>query len=300
MSRRRTPLVSPLPDRDGVPAARVRMPASGTWATVLEFLLDRTGDPQGLELRWRAGEVRLQDGTRVDPATAYRPTERVYLYRDLSPEPDVPGELHVVFQDENIVVVDKPHFLATMPRGSHVRQSVVLRLRSQLDLPELAPAHRLDRLTAGVLLLTTRREVRAAYQQLFAAREVDKEYQAIAPVRADLELPTTIRSRIVKHRGALQAEQEPGEVNAVTEVSVLEQDGGLGRYLLRPLTGRTHQLRIHLAGLGIPIVNDPLYPIVRETQPDDFSAPLRLVSTSLGFRDPLSGRTRRFTSCRQP
>lgn len=292
----------PLGPRNGVPAARVRMPVDGPWPTAAAFLLERSGvddDPEALLAR--SGAV-LDDGSPVTAQTAYLPGGHIHLHRDVGDEAPVPGDLAILYRDENIVVVDKPHFLATMPRGRHVRQSVVLRLRTELGLPELAPAHRLDRLTAGVLLLTVRPEVRAAYQELFATRQVTKRYSALAPLRSDLGLPLVISSRIVKERGSLQAREVPGEANAITRIESVEPCGpespGLGRYVLSPETGRTHQLRVHLAALAIPIVNDPLYPEVCEVDPADFSRPLGLVATQLSFVDPISGRTRTFTSAR--
>ncbi len=298
----------PLPAVDGVPAARLHLPRGGAWSTVAEFLLDRTRKAPGVQRRIDAGEVLLGDGSVVRPGTPYVPGGWVYLYRDLPDEAPVPGEITVLHADSDIVVVDKPHFLATMPRGRHVVQTVVVRLRRELGLPELAPAHRLDRLTAGVLLLTARREIRGAYQELFARREVAKTYLALASVRADLALPTEVRSRIVKPRGSLQAIEVPGEPNAVTRVELAGAPGvasaangrgnGAALYRLTPSTGRTHQLRVHLAGLGIPIVNDPLYPVVLDREPGDFTRPLRLLAHRLEFTDPLSGERRSFASRR--
>jgi tRNA pseudouridine32 synthase/23S rRNA pseudouridine746 synthase len=181
-----------------------------------------------------------------------------------------------------------------MPRGRHVAQTAVVRLRRELDLPELSPAHRLDRLTAGVLLLTTRREVRGAYQTLFARGLVRKTYLARAAVDPELELPTVVRNRIVKRRGQLQAVQEPGEPNTETLIDHL----GDGLYRLTPRTGRTHQLRVHMALLGLPIVNDPLYPNVIDVAPEDFTRPLQLLAHSLEFDDPVNGRRREFVSRR--
>jgi tRNA pseudouridine32 synthase / 23S rRNA pseudouridine746 synthase len=200
----------------------------------------------------------------------------------------------VLYRDDDIVVVDKPHFLATMPRGRHVAQTATVRLRRELDLPELSPAHRLDRLTAGVLLLTTRRELRGAYQSLFARGEVRKTYLARAAVNPDLAFPKVLRSRIIKERSRLQAFEEPGEPNAETRIERL----GDGLYGLTPCTGRTHQLRVHMASLGLPIEGDPLYPRVIDVAPEDFSTPLRLLAHSIEFKDPLSGRRCTFVSRR--
>lgn len=297
---RRTRPDSPLPDKDGIPAVRLHMAAGAPWLTVAEFLLDKTHHAPEVARRIDAGEVMLTDGSVVTRETPYVSGGWAFLYRDVLPEVPVPGELTVLYRDENIVVVDKPHFLATMPRGSHVVQTAVVRLRRELSLPKLTAAHRLDRLTAGVLLLTVRRGARSAYQEMFARREARKTYDAIAPIRADLALPTEVRSRIVKERGSLQVREIPGEVNAVTRVELDKRlPDGLGRYRLTPLTGRTHQLRVHLASLGIPIVADPLYPVVQDYRRDDFSAPLQLLARTLEFDDPLTGEERSFTSRRR-
>jgi tRNA pseudouridine32 synthase / 23S rRNA pseudouridine746 synthase len=275
------------------------MPREGRWPTVVAFLTGRTGDVAGVHRRLAAGEVLLADGTVVGRQTAYLPGQAVWLHRDLPDEVPVPEEPVVLHRDDDIVVVDKPHFMATMPRGAHVRQTVVLRLRAELGLPELSPAHRLDRLTAGVLLLTTRRERRAAYQRLFADGQVRKSYLAVAPLPASGgAVPGELSSRIVKERGLLQAREVPGEPNARTGVQLVDSRGGLGLYRLRPLTGRTHQLRVHLSSVGTPIVGDPLYPVVRDVAPDDFSRPLQLLAETLALTDPVTGRDRVFRTRR--
>ena len=241
-----------------------------------------------------AGEVFSADGAVLDARTEMPAGSFVYHYRDLPDEVVVPFDVPLIYREDHIVVVDKPHFLATMPRGSHIAQTALVRLRHELDLPELSPAHRLDRLTAGVLLFTVRPEVRGAYQTMFARGEVTKTYLAVSSAEPGLVEPQVVSNRIIKQRGVLQARIEPGEPNAETLVEPL----GGGRYRLTPRTGRTHQLRLHMATLGVPIDNDPLYPEVLPVQPVDFTAPLRLIAQQLEFDDPLTGEHRCFVSSR--
>ena len=236
----------------------------------------------------------------VRAADPYAPHTFVWFHRDLREEVVVPGALHVVHRDERILVVDKPAFLASIPRGQHVTQSVVVRLRDELGLPELSPLHRLDRVTSGLLLLATEKRWRGAYQVMFEHGRVHKTYRALAPWRDALTSPHVVRNHLRKERGRWRAEVVPGApVNAETEVQVESREGDLAVYRLTPRTGKTHQLRLHLEGLGAPIVDDPLYPVVRETSIDDFSRPLQLLASELAFLDPLDGTQRRFESVRR-
>ncbi|HTZ13382.1 MAG TPA: pseudouridine synthase [Mycobacterium sp.] len=281
---------TPLPPRDGLGPARLRVRGGALG----DELLTRFGPD--VAAKAIAGEVVDQHGRVLDPATVLQAGASVYLYRDLRDEVPVPFDIPVLYRDDDIVVVDKPHFLATMPRGRHVAQTALVRLRRELDLPELSPAHRLDRLTAGVLLFTTRREVRGAYQTLFARAAVHKTYLARARVNPEVALPRVVRSRIIKRRGHLQAVEEPGRPNAETLVELLSPDG---LYRLTPRTGRTHQLRVQMASLGVAIDGDPLYPNVVDVADDDFSAPLQLLAQRVEFDDPLTGARRRFVSARR-
>ena len=292
--------------RDGLNPVRLQLPHGAGAATVLAYLVARfPADAGRIREKVAAGEVVDEIGRSLGPDAPYVGGTLVYLYRDAAPEPRVPFEIDVLHHDDDLLVIDKPHFLASTPRGAYVVESAVVRLRRELGLAEISPAHRLDRITAGVLVLTTRREVRGAYQQLFASRTIHKTYEAVARVDPRLDLPRTVRSRIVKEHGTLVAEEVPGEPNAESRVSLAEVAPGaaaggeaLGRYVLEPHTGKTHQLRLHMASLGLPIVNDNFYPRFYDVAPDDYSAPLQLLARSISFTDPLSGEPRTFTSRR--
>ena len=291
--------VPPLPIRDGLNPTRLHLPPGEEWGTVLDYLLHRfPADERRLREQIDSGEVVASSGVPITASTAYAPRDFVYFYRDVEREERVPFEVDVLYRDERILVVDKPHFLSTMPRGRFIVESALTRLRRDLGLPTLSPAHRLDRLTAGVLMFTVDPQVRGAYQTMFAAGLVGKEYLAVARYDPLLDLPITVRSRIVKHRGTPRAEEQAGPPNAETRIEVVATDGSFALYRLRPRTGKTHQLRLHLNSLGIPIVGDNFYPEITDDDPTDYRRPLQLLASSLEFDDPVSGEHVRFESRR--
>jgi len=270
------------------------------WSTMGDWLRDRLPDHVDVSGMLERECFVDEAGRVVRADDPFAPQQFVWFHRDLRDEPEVTAPIHVLHRDDRLVVVDKPAFLSSIPRGRHVVQSVVVRLRAELGLPELSPLHRLDRVTSGLLMLATTAEWRRPYQELFERREVHKTYWALAPLRADLELPVVVRNHIHKERGSWRAEVVPGgPVNAETRVELESEVDGRGVYRLTPTTGRTHQLRLHLHGLGIPIVDDPLYPEVRDVEVDDFSRPLQLLAGQLTFTDPVDGTPRRFRSLRR-
>ena len=291
---------APLPVRDGLNPSRVRLPESGPWETTLDYLLQRFySDRVRVQEKVDAGEVVDAAGIPIDPATPFEADAFVYLYRDPLPERRVPFEIEILHRDSDLVVIDKPHFLATMPRGFYIVESALVRLRRDLGLPDLSPLHRLDRVTAGVLMFSLRPEQRGAYQQLFAHRKVTKYYEAVADHRPEVPMPTTVCSRIVKERGTPTADEVPGEPNSETRIELLDSRRDVGLYGLHPRTGKVHQLRLHMNSLGLPIRNDNFYPRLLDTDPYDYSTPLQLVARSVEFDDPFSGRRRRFESSRE-
>ena len=300
---------SPLPVRDGVNATRLRLPDEGPWDTAMDYMMHRWGhiDPQGIEDRFDAGEIVGEGGTPLDRATRLEDHTFIWYYRTLPPETRIPVEISILHQDEHLLVVDKPHFLPTTPGGTYIQESALVRLRNQLDLPDLIPMHRLDRMTAGVLLLSTNPETRGRYQVLFEKRQVQKEYECVsaaepAPGYPAVGFPVVVRNRMTKSRSYLLAEVIDGEPNAETRIERLETfDGGacagdagahpmhrLARYRLEPHSGKTHQLRVHMASLGLGIVNDAFYPDLLDKAPDDYTKPLQLLARGIRFVDPIS------------
>lgn len=301
MTRRIRP-PSPLPARDGVSASRLYLPP-GPWVTLGHFLLERFPHlPSGvLETRLERGDIVDVHGRPQAGAMAYRPHQWLWYYREAPGEVPVPFDLTVLYADDVLVVADKPHFMATTPGGRYLRETALARLRRSLGRTELTPVHRLDRDTAGVILFCASPAHRGAYQGLFQRREVQKEYEAVAPWRSDLGFPCHYRSRMVEGGQDFRMAETEGPANSETRVELISAlPQGLAHYRLRPLSGRKHQLRVHMSALGIPITNDEMYPeLLPQRAADDFSRPLQLLARSISFVDPLTGQPRCFESRRE-
>ena len=291
-----------LPERDGVGASHVQVTEGVPGIAALDFLAARF--PSVSAATWRTrfdrGLVLSGLGQPITPDTRVSAGHDLYYYRELESEPTIPFEAEVIWRDAHLLIADKPHFLPVIPAGRWVRESLLVRLRSALDLPDLVPLHRIDRHTAGLVAFSVNPRTRSVYQTMFPRREVLKEYEAIAPFRVDLDLPRIRRSCIARGDPFMRMrEVDDAEPNSETRIELMDRhDGGLARYRLLPVTGRKHQLRVHMAGLGIPILHDPLYPDVRETPDADFATPMKLLARALEFTDPLDGHRRRFESVR--
>jgi tRNA pseudouridine32 synthase/23S rRNA pseudouridine746 synthase len=296
----KTTTAAPLPIRDGVAPSYLWLP-DGQWPDMISFLAQRF--PAVSEQSWRErmarGDVVDGDGAPLHPASAYKRGMRIFYYRELESETPIPFEEEVLFQDEHLVVADKPHFLPTIPTGRFVQETLLVRLKKKLNLPDLTPIHRLDRETAGVVIFSCQQSSRGAYQSMFQKRVIEKEYEALAAPLHGRTFPFTYRSRMVDGDKFFLMKEEQGEPNSETIIDVIEQRGDLTLYRLYPHTGRKHQLRVHLSSLGIPIVNDGFYPAALPCKEDDVSQPLKLLARSISFIDPISGEWRCFTSRRR-
>jgi tRNA pseudouridine32 synthase/23S rRNA pseudouridine746 synthase len=288
-----------LPTRDGVSASCVALPV-GAWPTVLDFLSERMGTVTRAQWteRMRQGLVLASQGHALPPEQAFLPGQRIYYYRHLDNEPQLPVQAHIVFEDEHLLVADKPHFMPVTPTGRYVQQSLLVQLKRMSGCTELSPVHRIDRETAGLVLLSKRPQDRDAYQALFRNRQVRKHYLAVAPWRADLVQPHTHASRLTEDNSFFRMREVPGEPNSETHLQMLRTEGERALYQLEPVTGKRHQLRVHMLSLGAPIEGDQFYPRVLRgpDEAEDCSHPLQLLAASIAFKDPVTGQERSFTS----
>jgi tRNA pseudouridine32 synthase/23S rRNA pseudouridine746 synthase len=295
----------PLPVRDGVAPSYVWIP-QGPWPTMLAFLVARFPaiDAAVWTARMARGEVVDANGAPLHPDSPCRRGACVFYYRELDGETPIPFEEQILYRDDHILVADKPHFLPVIPSGRFLHETLLVRLKRKTGLEHLAPIHRLDRETAGVVIFSCNPATRGLYQSLFQRRAVHKVYEALAPALPDTRLhgarfPLTYRSRMIDGTPFFRMQETEGEPNSETVIDVIEERGGIALYRLQPVTGRKHQLRVHLAALGIPIINDAFYPAALPCKADDVSMPLQLLARSIAFRDPLTQQTRRFESLRQ-
>jgi tRNA pseudouridine32 synthase/23S rRNA pseudouridine746 synthase len=294
----------PLPTRDGVSASTVATP-SGPWRTALDFLSERIPavSREDWEARMCRGEVVDDRGQPVLPDAAYRPQSRLHYWRTLAFEHRIPFDEHIVFQDDWLVVADKPHFLPVTPGGRYVQETLLVRLKRRTGIDTLSPMHRIDRETAGLVAFTVQPATRHAYQSLLRDRLVEKVYEAIAPWRPDMRWPQRRVSRLEESPSFMAMHEVEGPPNADTLIEVREVMGAFARYRLTPHTGQKHQLRAHMNAIGLPICHDRIYPRLLPADPPDqapdFSQPLRLLAQRLSFTDPVTGQARHFESQRQ-
>jgi tRNA pseudouridine32 synthase / 23S rRNA pseudouridine746 synthase len=246
--------------------------------------------------RMTRGLVTDADGTPIDADRLYRVGVVVRYFRDVPDEAEIPFAEHIVSEDDDLLVADKPHFLPVVPAGGFVEHTLLARLVRRTGNAELVPLHRIDRLTAGLVMFSKRPDTRRAYQDLFRLRRIEKRYEALAPPLPDLVFPLERRTRLVAGEPFFRMKEVDGEPNSFTVIDVIERGEAVWRYSLRPVTGKKHQLRVHMAALSASIISDPLYPVLALHETDDYSRPLKLLAKSLAFEDPLTGESRIFQS----
>ena len=284
---------------DGVSASKVFLPKmKPAPATVYQYLCQQFPHIAADEWQQRFADNLIYDalGNILSFDSEYIENSHVFYYRFLAHEIHVPFEHEVLFENDHLLVIDKPHFLTISPTGQYVQETLLVRLKKQTGNEFLTPIHRLDRETAGVVLFSKQAVTRAAYQEMFAQRQVKKTYHAIAPFHADLTFPCYTRYRMEKGQPFYTMQVVEGKINSETEIDLIEHDSVWAKYQLKPITGKQHQLRVHLNSLGIAIKNDPFYPVVQHKREDDFSAPLQLLAKHIRFNDPVTFQEMEFSS----
>jgi predicted sulfurtransferase/23S rRNA-/tRNA-specific pseudouridylate synthase len=289
--------------RDGVNASCVALPGDvSAWPMVINFLSYRFENVsrETWQQRITDGDVIDEAGHKISIETRSKAHQKIYYFRSVNDEPRIPFSETIVYRDEWIVVADKPHFLPVVPSGHYVQETLLTRLKKTLGIGALSPIHRIDRDTAGLVIFSIQAQTRDAYQRLFREHRMQKMYEAIAPFSATLTLPTTYCNRMIESEKFMQMTAIAGEANAQTQIEIIERQGDIARYALRPRTGQKHQLRMHMAALGIAIVNDRIYPTLQPfTEMVDYSTPLQLLAKSIAFTDPMTGVMHHFESAQR-
>ncbi|OEE66735.1 pseudouridine synthase [Enterovibrio norvegicus FF-33] len=270
-------------------------------STVLEYLVIKFPfiDAQVWQQRMADGKVHYHDGTRVSAQSLFQPQQRIYYYREVENEPRVPFQEEILFQDEHIVVVYKPHFLAVLPGGVYVNECLQNRLRKSTGISELQALHRLDRVTAGLVMFSVNPETSHLYHHLFETRQIHKTYQAIANLREGENIvgrEWEVKNRIEQSEPRFRMQVTEGKANSHSVIRCLKQSDEKALFELHPVTGKTHQLRVHMQTLGWPILNDKYYPELQPLSADNYLAPLQLLAKEVEFIDPISHQPRHFRS----
>jgi tRNA pseudouridine32 synthase/23S rRNA pseudouridine746 synthase len=249
-------------------------------------------------LRLQQGLVLQENGQAASAEQACQPGQRFFYYRNVADEPTLPVQASLVFEDAHLLVADKPHFMPVTPSGPYVQQSLLVQLKRLTGCDDLVPLHRIDRETAGLVLFGKSLHERDAYHALFRDKQIHKTYHAVAAHQPGLSLPLKYSSRLVPGEPFFRTQEVPGAANSETRISLLHAEGPRALYQLEPVTGKRHQLRVHMMALGMPIEGDQFYPEVLRgpDEAEDFSQPLQLLAQSVRFTDPHTGQVRAFES----
>ncbi|MBT1071092.1 pseudouridine synthase [Pelotalea chapellei] len=283
--------------------SKVTMPAAEKpYPSILDFLTRRF--PRVLHTVWQQriqeGKVLDDDGNPITADTEYKPLKRIFYFREVKQERVIPFTEGIIFQNDDLVVACKPHFLPVTPSGPYVTECLLNRLRKSTGNHDLVPIHRIDRETAGIVMFSANRKTRSLYNEIFVNGKVEKLYHAVSKCNHDPETTEwSIENRIVTGEPWFIMKIEPGDSNSRSIIRLVERKGDLARFHLVPLTGKTHQLRLHMSSLGFKILNDRYYPELTPETDDDFSSPLQLIAKKVRFTDPVTGTPMEFTSERE-
>nr|WP_222613377.1 pseudouridine synthase [Undibacterium amnicola] len=270
----------------------------GHWENALTFLSAQLPDisPDIWRKRMDKKEVCDAHGNNLQAESPVKRGMCIYYYREIENETRVPFQEKILFEDEHLLVADKPHFLAVTPGGLYLRETLLVRLKVSTGIDHLSPLHRLDRETAGVILFSKQIQSRGAYQSLFQTRQIEKTYHALAAHLPLQSFPLCKSSRIEESKRFFMMHEVAGVANSKTLISVIDHRDNIDLYQLRPSTGKRHQLRLHMTSLGAPILNDQFYPVPKPVGNDDYSKPLKLLAKSIAFIDPINHQKREFHS----
>lgn len=259
-----------------------------------------------------AGDSPFKPGESLIPGTPLSTPVPAWFHPETGPEPEhlLALDVPVIAETEDLLVIDKPHGLPSTPNGALMRATAQTLLRVRRDEPDLVAAHRLDRLTGGVLVLSRRQATRGFIQTQFQRHSIRKVYEATVAAG-----PDEVDAQLAR-RGEMGAEVASGQRTRVDlamrktkgqpQVEVVEAGEGKPtttwvtrtgerEFRLEPLTGHTHQLRVLLNHCGLPIEGDDTYPIYAPSDVWDADAKkLQLRSTQLELDLP-DGQRRRFS-----
>ena len=272
------------------------------YPSILSFLVQRfprVGQAEW-ELRILQGKVLDEAGTAITPETPFVPQQRLFYFREAAEEPLIPLAEKILFQNDELLVACKPPFLPVTPAGPYVNECLLNRLKIKTGNSNLVPLHRIDRETSGLVLFSCNQATRGRYSELFMTGRLEKTYEAQSVLaQCPDSSDWTVENRLVKAEPWFRMQAVAGKVNARSRIKLVAFRQNRAHFLLHPLTGKQHQLRIHLSGLGFSIMNDRYYPELLPKQVDALENPLQLIARRLKFIDPVSGRGMEFESERK-
>ncbi|GAA4356089.1 pseudouridine synthase [Kangiella marina] len=282
----------------------IQLPDSDNYATVIDFLVSHF--PHISKQTWlqRAANGKLfwKDGASIAIDTQYQANRLVGYYREVVAEPKIPFEETIIESNSHFIIAHKPPFLPVMPGGVFVNECLQERLIKRTGIKALQAVHRLDRDTSGLVLLSTNPDTRHQYHQLFADRTISKRYQAVSNLKSSesivgktWQVKNYLRRSVPQFLFENCEDSNEGQY-AESHIQCIEQSAKKALFTLSPLTGRTHQLRLHMMSIGFSIENDRFYPTLQPKQPDNYQQPMQLHAKSLAFTDPISGKALEFHS----